>query len=245
VAAATGKPVAAEMMDLVFSEGRVVTMIEGSVPLFDAEGRVRGSVTAGVDVTLLRRAEEALRISEARFHRLIEVAPLPLCLVDGKGTLTYFNDRFVQVFGYTHDDIPTLREWWQQAHPDPEYRQWVVETWEAAVKKAAEEKTDIEPTEYRVTCKDGRVRIVEISGITIEDGFLATFIDVTARRKTEDEIRRFAEELRAGNEELARLNRAMVGRELRMIDLKKEINALCAQAAQPLRYPLEFEKEQP
>ena len=43
--------------------------------------------------------------------------------------------------------------------------------------------------------------------------------------------------LRASNAELARFNEAMVGRELRMIELKKEVNALCAELRQPPRYP--------
>jgi PAS domain S-box-containing protein len=56
------------------------------------------------------------------------------------------------------------------------------------------------------------------------------------RRQAEAEIRRHSDELRAANEELIRFNEAMVGRELRMIELKREVNALCAQLAQPLRY---------
>jgi GAF domain-containing protein len=47
--------------------------------------------------------------------------------------------------------------------------------------------------------------------------------------------------LRETAEDLARFNRAAVGRELRMIDLKKEINDLCATAGQPPRYDLDFE----
>jgi chromosome segregation ATPase len=43
-------------------------------------------------------------------------------------------------------------------------------------------------------------------------------------------------ELRASNAELRRFNDAMVGRELRMIELKQEVNALCAQLGQPPRY---------
>jgi predicted nucleic acid-binding Zn-ribbon protein len=43
-------------------------------------------------------------------------------------------------------------------------------------------------------------------------------------------------ELRASNAELKRFNEAMVGRELRMIELKKEVNALCAELRQPPRY---------
>jgi GAF domain-containing protein len=42
--------------------------------------------------------------------------------------------------------------------------------------------------------------------------------------------------------DLARFNRAAIGRELRMIDLKQEINELCAAASQPARYALDFER---
>jgi GAF domain-containing protein len=47
--------------------------------------------------------------------------------------------------------------------------------------------------------------------------------------------------LRETAEDLARFNRAAIGRELRMIDLKEEINELCAAAGQPPRYALDFE----
>jgi GAF domain-containing protein len=47
--------------------------------------------------------------------------------------------------------------------------------------------------------------------------------------------------LRENAEDLARFNRAAVGREVRMIELKKEINELCATAGQPARYALDFE----
>ena len=48
--------------------------------------------------------------------------------------------------------------------------------------------------------------------------------------------------LRENAEDLARFNRAAVGREVRMIELKKEINELCAAAGQPPRYALDFER---
>jgi len=47
--------------------------------------------------------------------------------------------------------------------------------------------------------------------------------------------------LRENAEDLVRFNRAAVGREVRMIELKKEINELCAAAGQPPRYALDFE----
>jgi DNA-binding NtrC family response regulator len=43
-------------------------------------------------------------------------------------------------------------------------------------------------------------------------------------------------ELRQSNAELQSFNNAMVGRELRMIELKKEIDALCVKYGEPPRY---------
>ena len=51
--------------------------------------------------------------------------------------------------------------------------------------------------------------------------------------------------MRRSNEELTRFNRAAVGRELRMIELKKEVNGLRARAGESLRYQTDFEEEQP
>ncbi len=60
--------------------------------------------------------------------------------------------------------------------------------------------------------------------------------DLRAHKQAEAELRRRAEELRAANEELTRFNRVTVGRELRIIELKKQVNDLCARLNQPPRY---------
>ncbi len=75
-------------------------------------------------------------------------------------------------------------------------------------------------------------------------GVVITYTDISERKRVEEEIERRVKELNAANEELLRFNRAMEGRELRMIELKKEINDLCVRAGQPPRYPLDFEKEE-
>ncbi len=68
--------------------------------------------------------------------------------------------------------------------------------------------------------------------------------DITERKNAEAAIQRYLEELKTSNEELTRFNRAAVGRELRMIELKKEVNDLCALAGQPSRYALDFGTEE-
>ncbi|OGR06377.1 MAG: hypothetical protein A2511_12760 [Deltaproteobacteria bacterium RIFOXYD12_FULL_50_9] len=67
-------------------------------------------------------------------------------------------------------------------------------------------------------------------------------IDITERRQAEAQIQRYVAELQGINDELTRFSIASVKRELRMIELKKEINELYIQSGRPSRYPLEFEK---
>jgi len=81
---------------------------------------------------------------------------------------------------------------------------------------------------------------VEIQG---EKLFTVILRDITERKRIEDESRRHAEELAAANEELTRFNEAMVGRELRMVELKQEVNALRAQLGQPPPYSSELDHE--
>ena len=59
------------------------------------------------------------------------------------------------------------------------------------------------------------------------------------RARVVAELREREASLSASNQDLVRFNRAAVGRELRMIELKREINTLCAAAGQPPRYKLE------
>jgi PAS domain S-box-containing protein len=90
--------------------------------------------------------------------------------------------------------------------------------------------------------RDGRETPIEDSAAPIRDGTgkvagaVLVFHDVTAKRRA-------IEELRASNNELTRTNRLMVGRELRMVELKKEIDALCDQFGLPLRYDYPPRKE--
>ena len=138
-----------------------------------------------------KESEETLRNSENKFRTLINSTPIPLCQVDNLGNLRLINDRFTKVFGYTLKDIPTLEQWWINAYPDEAYRSWVLETWSKEVENAKLRNHDIQSIEYQVTCKNGSLKTIIISGISLEDGFLATFIDITARKTAEEERDRF------------------------------------------------------
>jgi len=168
-------------------DGKIIDCLVSSV-VIDIDG-VPHILSTTKDITDRKRVENALRESEEKFRRLTENTPLPICYATENGTISYRNDRFVKVFGYTEVDVPTISEWWQKAYPDETYRKWVIQNWESAVAAASENDIDIRSDEYKVTCKDGTVRDVVISGISINGNLLVTLIDMTERKKAEMDLK--------------------------------------------------------
>ncbi|MEI8189061.1 MAG: PAS domain S-box protein, partial [candidate division NC10 bacterium] len=70
--------------------------------------------------------------------------------------------------------------------------------------------------------------------------FACVFSDITVRKQAEEQLRQQGETLQANNEELSRLNRLMTGRELRLIEMKQQVNDLAAQLGQPRPHALAF-----
>ena len=159
------------------SDDRVV--LAKAAPVTDAQGNVTSAVVVFVDVTDQKRAEQALRASEAHFRQLVTALPIPIAFCDSLGNIVTLNKRFTQVLGYTQDDIPTMDDWFQKAYPDEGYRGEVVEGWVRGVGKAIASGSDILPREFRVTCKDGDVRTMSISGVHVGEDLLVTMVDVT------------------------------------------------------------------
>ncbi|HEA18959.1 MAG: sensor domain-containing diguanylate cyclase [Pseudoalteromonas prydzensis] len=129
----------------------------------------------------------------SEYVNLFTQVPIPLCNVCmHTENIIRINQRFVDVFGYTIDDIPTLNDWWLNAYPDPHYLVWVRQTWQQALSFALENDTDIQPQVYCVTCKDGSHIMMEISGRYFKHEFLAIFKDVTQHLAVEDTLRDMA-----------------------------------------------------
>jgi len=133
----------------------------------------------------LDMAETELRSSEERFRRLFDNAPVALGLASYDGSILAHNNRFEELFGYTAADLPTVDCWWTLAYPDPAYRAEVIARWEDAVHAAGGAGGHFDAGRYRIACKDGSQRIVEITGILVPEGLLTGFVDVTARHEAE------------------------------------------------------------
>lgn len=134
------------------------------------------------------QADKNLRAATERFSLFLKLVPLPICYVTTHGEVMYANDRFTSVFGYTIQDVPTLDAWWLHAYPDPEYRHVVQETWHRVVREAFESGEDIEPVEYQISCRNGAIKSVMVSGITLHDALLITLTDITDRKQAEQKL---------------------------------------------------------
>ncbi len=170
-------------------DGSLRWLFSRGQPQKDAQGRLVRYMGIVLDITERKFSEELVRLSGQRFRDLFDLSPVPLAFVNMKGEIQEINSRFSGTFGYSHEEVPTIEAWRRLAYPDPEYRRQITETWDAAMRQHGSVGTIVTPTEYRVTCKNGDVRIVLISGIAVGEGYLASFFDVTERRLTEDALR--------------------------------------------------------
>jgi len=138
------------------------------------------------DVSSKRRAEAEVAASERRLQAIFEICPVPFCLNDTRGNITFLNKSFRDTFGYTVADIPTLEAWWPLAYPDPEYRAWVGQTWMERVEKARREGSAFETMEAIIRCKDGSRRTVLAQAVPLGNAFvdihLVVLYDITNQK---------------------------------------------------------------
>ena len=136
--------------------------------LKDEQGRITGIRSTLHDITERKRVEQAFREEEEKFRILVEESPLGVSMIGKDGRYLYVNPRFVTMFGYDIEDIPTGRQWFRKAFPDEKYRNQVISMWRNDKKglKANESR----PRKFNVTCKDGTEKVVYFIPVMMETG---------------------------------------------------------------------------
>jgi two-component system sensor histidine kinase/response regulator len=189
--------------------------------LKDRTARLGQSVLAAIEKQRVRTerdcASRALADSENRYRQLVELHPNAIVIHSG-GVVTFVNAAAVRLFGATSPDELLGTPVIDRVHPDDR------EVVHARIDTVIGARQAVPLLQERFLKLDGSAIDVEVVAIPIEIDDKPA-VQVVARNITE---RKQAE---------ARLAEQLdVGREGRIIELKKEVNELLAKAGRPRRY---------
>lgn len=193
------------------------------------------------DLTKIRRTEERLQ----RLIKVLTDSNEAVILIGQDGRILEWNHGASDMYGWSEDEAVQMNIRDLTVNGDAQ------EIGELTRRLLAGER--IVAFETRRRTKDGRILEISLNATIVRDDsknevVLATIErDFTQRAMTEAALRRLTaqlqqrtNELETVNQDLTQLNRTMVGRELRMIDLKKEVNELCVKAGLPKKYDVSF-----
>jgi diguanylate cyclase (GGDEF)-like protein/PAS domain S-box-containing protein len=167
--------------------GEIRWMRTSSRPMF-ADGRVAGAQGVLSDITELKRAEEALRESEKRYRTLFQDTRDAMNITTRDGQVLDANQSFLELFGYTREDLAGLNA--KELYVDPVDRR--------RFQEEIERKGSVRDYEVKLRKKDGSemdclvtstVRRGEDGRVLGYQGFIH---DVTDRKQVEETIRRLA-----------------------------------------------------
>jgi PAS domain S-box-containing protein len=168
-------------------------------PVRSRDGRFLGVVAIVMEVTELKRAQEALRASEARLRRLFSAGPVGAIIWDVDGRILEANDRFLEMLGYTREELTTGRLDWRKLTP-PGFEE--VDATAIADLQAQGYTRMLEKQYLR---KDGSRVDILLGGSLFLDGTqqgISLVVDISERKRVEAERERLITALERSNREL-------------------------------------------
>ncbi len=126
-------------LDIVSAEGKIRHVLGNARPLLDEQGNLRGSISAFIDITERKKAEEAIRLSNLYNRSLIEASLDPMVTIGPDGKITDVNGATEQVTGYSRNNLigtdfsdyftepEKARAGYQQVFKDSEVRDYPLE----------------------------------------------------------------------------------------------------------------------
>ncbi|MGO4523237.1 HWE histidine kinase domain-containing protein [Microvirga sp. 2MCAF35] len=191
------------------------------LPVRDADDRISGVLSLGVDVTLRvsatleadRQTQEGI-INSKRLALAVEATELGLWEWIAETGMIYWSDRQREIFGISAEEPLTHELWVSSLHPDD--RDWVVAKVSSLTDPASMGKLQIE---YRIVRPDGDLRWISSRGRMLYETvngrlqaarLLGTILDITERRTNEEARRLLAKELDHRVKNLFAMANAMV-----------------------------------
>ncbi len=187
----TGQPVRGCEMGIPGHDGPIRWLLVNAEPVTDGEGGIYGVVVSFVDISGRKEQEQKARESEARYRHLVQAGKVGLWDWDLLTNQVYFSPEWKAQIGYQDHEIPhDFAEWQSRVHPED------VERCLAAVRDFVERPRDDYRIEFRFRHRNGHYRWILAQASLLLDGeghavrMLGSHIDITDRKKTEEELRR-------------------------------------------------------
>jgi PAS domain S-box-containing protein len=161
-------------------------------PISDPKGSGDLVQVISYDITDRKRAEDALRESEERYSEILEKSPIPTAVGGFDGSIISFNAALEKLIGYRQGEIKDTGDWAQKLYPDEEYRRLAEENISQALKGIEQDSTD-----FTITRKDGSKREVSFNTSFLPKELIVQMVDITERKKAEEELRESEEKFRS------------------------------------------------
>ncbi len=157
------------------------------VVMIDWEGQ-SAALCFMTDITQEVSAENALQESEKRYRTLTEASPFGIALVDDHN-LTYINNKFTDIFGYTTEDLKgkDIDYWFGKTFPDQQIKNAAKAIWQDY--KDHSKINVIHNKSFSVTCKDGAQKEIMFKTVKMENqNSLIFFEDITNQIRLEQQL---------------------------------------------------------
>lgn len=150
-------------------------------PWHDTAGAIGGILIFTEDITKRKQAEEALRESNERLGKVLEVETVGVIFWDlTTGRMTDANDTFLRMMGYSRRDVESGALTWQKLTP-PEY----MDASRAEIRKF-QATGRVGPYEKEYFRKDGTKQWLIFAGSSLGGNACIEFcVDISARKKAE------------------------------------------------------------
>ena len=177
-------------LTLRFRDGSERHLYGNATPLREPDGAIYGAISAFIDITKLKQAEEAVRLSEERFRLASEAVNGVIYEWDPGTGRVERSGGLLALTGFRPEQAePTLDWWLARLHPDDRERAT------ATPFASMDDPEALRETEYRVRHRDGSYRHVWDRARVVHDdqGRIARVvgytIDITERVKGEEVLR--------------------------------------------------------
>jgi PAS domain S-box-containing protein len=179
-----------------------------------------------------RNAQEGVRQREERLRAIFDCAAVGAAITLPDGRFIQVNNAFCAITGYEAAELQSL-DCASLTHPDdrPEMQRLLDDLLAGRTARFVLEKRYFRKDATAIWVQNSVSLTRDAAGAPLHLVVLCQ--DITERRHAEDALAESHAQLREQADELARFNRAAVGRELRMIELKEEINLLCERLGEP------------